>query len=690
MTDAQSFPYDLAFDRNLGWVTDWEQLALRARRVAIAGMGGVGGIYLLTLARLGIGAFTIADFDEFEFANFNRQIGALVSTIGRPKAEVLQEMALQINPELQIRRFDTGVQPDSVDDFLAGVDLFVDGLDFFEIPIRRQLFARCRALGIPAVTAAPIGAGVGYLIFTPGGMSFESYFRMEGRRPEEQFLHFLIGLVPKGLHRRYLVDPTRINLAARKGPSTSAAVQLCAGVTAAAALKLLLGRAGIRPAPWHHHFDAYLDRMVTTRLPFGLAGPVQQAKLAVARRTIRRAQARRPATAQPATAQPVTTQPAPDPPATGRTVLAEILNLARWAPSGDNVQPWRFEPAGNDAVIVHIRREPDNPYEYSAGEPTSLSAGMLLETMRIAATGWSREFSWSLVGRDQIRVELPPVSHVEPDPLLKFLTLRSVDRRPYRRRPLTAAEIAALESALQGRLPLRWHAGAQARLAIARLGAAATDIRLRCPEMFPIHQAVIDWERPLSPKGIPARSVGLAPPMLPLFRWAMASWPRMQRLNLLGTASAAAQLDYLPALQSSSFAVFLRPPGATGIEAILAAGQAIQRFWLTATMLGLAMQPGIAPIAFARYGQAQHRFTAEASLLAKAGRLAGAFSRTLGAAPDQVLFIARIGEPRPRLPSVRSARLPLTELMVTEAGGSPSTGEATPAYDNRPGVPRSD
>ncbi len=180
MNEALNFPYDLAFDRNLGWITDWEQLALRAKTVAIAGMGGVGGVHLLTLARLGIGGFVIADFDTFEFANFNRQVGAMLATVGRPKAVVLEEMARAINPELRIRRFDAGVAADTVDAFLDGADLFVDGLDFFEIDIRRQLFARCHERGIPAVTAAPIGMGVGYLVFTPDGMSFERILPLRG------------------------------------------------------------------------------------------------------------------------------------------------------------------------------------------------------------------------------------------------------------------------------------------------------------------------------------------------------------------------------------------------------------------------------------------------------------------------------------------------------------------------------
>jgi tRNA A37 threonylcarbamoyladenosine dehydratase len=58
------FSYAQAFDRNIGWVTEPEQQLLRAKRIAIAGLGGVGGAHLLTLARLGIGGFHLADFDH--------------------------------------------------------------------------------------------------------------------------------------------------------------------------------------------------------------------------------------------------------------------------------------------------------------------------------------------------------------------------------------------------------------------------------------------------------------------------------------------------------------------------------------------------------------------------------------------------------------------------------------------------
>ena len=68
---STTFVYEEAFSRNIGWITKAEQQILRKKRIAIAGMGGVGGVHLLTLARLGIGAFHIADLDVFETVNID-------------------------------------------------------------------------------------------------------------------------------------------------------------------------------------------------------------------------------------------------------------------------------------------------------------------------------------------------------------------------------------------------------------------------------------------------------------------------------------------------------------------------------------------------------------------------------------------------------------------------------------------
>ncbi|MDB5888005.1 MAG: hypothetical protein JWM03_877 [Rhodocyclales bacterium] len=287
------FDYEQAFSRNIGWVTRNEQARLRKVRVAIAGLGGVGGSHLLTLARLGIGNFTVADFDDFDIANFNRQAGAMVSTLRRPKSEVLVEMARDINPELDIRVFPQGVSAGNMNDFLRDVDIYVDGLDFFAFAARRNTFAACHDKGIPAVTAAPLGMGTAVLNFLPGKMSFEEYFCLEGHDENEQAVRFMLGLSPAMLQRPYLVDKSAVDFLARKGPSTINACQLCAGVAATEALKILLGRGPVHAAPHGFQFDAYRNKFVHTWRPGGNRNPLQQIGLMVVRRVLAGMQARK-------------------------------------------------------------------------------------------------------------------------------------------------------------------------------------------------------------------------------------------------------------------------------------------------------------------------------------------------------------------------------------------------------------
>ena len=280
------FDYATAFSRNLGWLTAEEQKRLRAKRVAIAGLGGVGGSHVLTLARLGVGAFTLAEFDRVELANFNRQAGAMISTLGRPKLDVIVELARDINPQLEIQCFTSGVTRENADQFLSGADVYVDGLDFFAFDARTITFGACARLGVPATTAAPLGMGVALLNFLPGGMTFEEYFGFEGQPENEQALRFLLGLSPAMLQRSYLVDRTRVNLAERRGPSTAIACQLCAGVAAAETLKILLGRGPLLAAPWGLHFDAYRNLCKRTWRPWGYRNPIQRVARAIARRQL--------------------------------------------------------------------------------------------------------------------------------------------------------------------------------------------------------------------------------------------------------------------------------------------------------------------------------------------------------------------------------------------------------------------
>lgn len=278
------FSYERAFARNIGWVTAAEQQQLRSKRVAIAGLGGVGGVHLLTLVRMGFGQFSIADFDSFDVANFNRQVGASMSTLQRPKAAVLSEMARDINPELDLKVFADGLTGSNIDTFLDGADLYLDGLDFFAFDARKAVFDACARRGIAAITVAPLGMGAALLNFLPGRMTFEQYFRWDGCDEAEMAIRFLVGLSPAFLHGPYLVDPSAVDLANRRGPSTGMACQICSGIAGVEAVKILTGRGKVLAAPWAVQFDAYRNKLVRTWRPGGNANPLQRLLMSVARR----------------------------------------------------------------------------------------------------------------------------------------------------------------------------------------------------------------------------------------------------------------------------------------------------------------------------------------------------------------------------------------------------------------------
>lgn len=272
------FDFNTAFQRNIGWFTNEEQALLKNKRIAIAGLGGVGGVYMLTLSRLGIGNFNIADLDRFELSNFNRQAGATLSSINQPKVDVLKKMGWDINPELNIKSFSQGINHENIDDFLDGVDLYVDGMDFFELDKRALIFDRCNELGIPAVISAPVGMGASYQVFMPGGMTFNDFFCFDNLDYHDKLINFIIGLNPTLSNTRYLVKRDAVDLVNQHVPSTIIGCQLCSGVTGAQAIKILLNRGKIYPAPYYHLFEPYLNKYKIGWLPFGNKNPIQKLK----------------------------------------------------------------------------------------------------------------------------------------------------------------------------------------------------------------------------------------------------------------------------------------------------------------------------------------------------------------------------------------------------------------------------
>jgi len=271
--------YEEAFARHAGLFTSEEQQRLRSSRVAIIGMGGVGGAHLMTLVRLGIGAFTIADPDVFELANFNRQYGATIPSLGRLKVDVMAEAARSVNPEVNLRTISSEISADNVKEFLEGADILIDGVDFFALAVRRLVFQEARRRGIWSITAGPHAFSTAWLVFSPQGPSFDEFFDVNDSMTEsEQVIAFAVGGTPSPIHLAYLDLAKYFQPESKSGGSFGLGCSLAAGVTAAQVAKILLNRPGVRSVPWYSQFDAYREMLVHRKLRGGNRHPWQRIK----------------------------------------------------------------------------------------------------------------------------------------------------------------------------------------------------------------------------------------------------------------------------------------------------------------------------------------------------------------------------------------------------------------------------
>ncbi|MCW8132130.1 MAG: ThiF family adenylyltransferase [Planctomycetota bacterium] len=263
MENSTQFQYDRAFARNIGLLNTEEQGRLSRSRIGLAGLGGVGGAHLQTLARMGLGAFNLADPDIFEVVNFNRQLGANMSTVGQSKVEVMAQAVREINPDAAVRTFPQGITPENMNAFLDGVDIVVDGIEFFRIEVRRSLYAECRRKGIPVVNAGPIGYGAAVMVFLPGGISFDDYFGIrDGMTRAEMLLAFGLGLGP-GLKGH--IAPESVDMEREKGPALASACMLCAAAAGTEVLKLIVGRGRVSRAGRGVYFDPLSGRTLALR-----------------------------------------------------------------------------------------------------------------------------------------------------------------------------------------------------------------------------------------------------------------------------------------------------------------------------------------------------------------------------------------------------------------------------------------
>lgn len=352
------------------------------------------------------------------------------------------------------------------------------------------------------------------------------------------------------------------------------------------------------------------------------------------------------------------------------SIVKEILELARWAPSGDNTQVWRFEIADANNFIVYGFDTADECIYDLNGNPSLISHGALIENIVIAASKFGKRVEIQAKYRAKPGMHIYSISlhddcNVMCDPLIEMIPLRSVQRRAMDTTPISNADVQALQDCLQEGYSIKWFTGLRLKLKFAGLLYRNAGIRLTMPEAYDVHRKIIEWGVRYSTDRVPDQALGVDPLTRKMMRWVMASWARVKFFNVwfAGTVVPRLEMDFVPSLACAAHFVICSDRVLTSDDDYVQAGRNLQRFWLKATALGYGMQPEMTPIIFHGYVREGRSISHLAEINTKTLELASEFSLLLG--EDVLLhtfFMGRIG--KSALPRSRSLRKPLSDLMM--------------------------
>lgn len=182
--------------RNHDAISEAEQEVLAAKRVLVVGCGGLGGMVIECLARIGVGHLRVVDGDVFEESNLNRQLLSSSMNLGRPKPLAAQQRAMAVNPLVEVEAFQILFASENAAELLADCDVAVDCLD--NIPSRLVLQEAAKEAGLPLVHAAVAGWRGRICVIHPGedllGLLYPNLEETQGEEQQMGTLSFTVAL----------------------------------------------------------------------------------------------------------------------------------------------------------------------------------------------------------------------------------------------------------------------------------------------------------------------------------------------------------------------------------------------------------------------------------------------------------------------------------------------------------------
>lgn len=630
----------LRLDRNRNKITRPEQARQRRLKVGVIG-SSAGHTIAHVLAMEGlIGEIRLADFDTLDLSNLNR-VPSSVMELGVNKAVVTARRIAEIDPYLPVVIQTEGITQENLPAFLDGLDVVVEECDSLDIKFLVREAARERQIPVLMETSDRGVLDVERFDLEPnrpifhgllGDMNFE---KLSGLSAFEKGPYLLKMLGTAEVSSRGAASVFELGQTITAWPQLASEVTLGA-VTISEAIRRLGQGEALASGRIRIDVERALDGLAPVEVDTEIDEGFQ-------------------------TAPPV------DPPIESSDPIEIIVDSARRAPSGGNTQPWRFEADEDEIRFFMIPERTSVMDVQHRGSYVALGASLFNARVTAASLGNLGPVHLFPAGRMSHHVatlELGTKGDTEISALQAAVHSRTTNRQFGSPSPIPETQLQSLKRAVQ-------REGARVRLLTGRSEIDATGAVLaesdRLRFLMPnVHDQMFEemrWPgRDSLEEGLDVRTLEMDPGsygilellgrpdiLEKLAQWRVGGSLGARTRFVVGSSSALALIT------------IDRPDPAS----YLRAGSAIERFWLTAEMLGLAVQP-IAPVFMYAIGEADLLTFGGERYVDELFRLSQQFNEAWGMDDNEYMaMLFRVSHAPP--PSVRSIRLPLSEVLSRDA-----------------------
>lgn len=650
-------------DRNRNKITREEQALLATKKVGVIGLS-VGQSVSLTMAlERCFGEIRLADHDILELSNLNR-IRSGVHNLGLNKViNVAREIA-EIDPFLKVVPFTEGISQGNIDRFFTEggkLDMLVEECDSVDVKIiARQ---KAKELKVPVIMET-----------SDRGMLDVERFDLESERPilhgfvdhldlslaakartNEEKMPFVLPIIGlETMSVRMKASMLEIENSVSTWPQLASAVALGGSIATHVARRILLGHE-IQSGRWWMDVDEIIG--VQEKIPGQELSSIEIPEMDLDDASVHQGLKRSVAGS-----------------VISRELAAELALAGSTAPSGGNCQPWRFIHK-EDHLLICLDRERAKSSLDPGGRYAFLALGAAAETMVLKAheLGWSAqiEFTSDTLDKDMVAV-LRITGRTQPDPyelsLASAIELRCTNRRPSIETKVPPSEVEKLQRSFQGHFSdvhCDIVTDTDTINSIADLCGQAERIRFlnrTCHYDMFIREMRWNAEQVNGTRdGIDIETLELS--LTDKAGLRVAADPKaMSLLRNWGAGRAMHKISSKTVRSSSAVAVLSVP--SLDLHHAFKAGRALQRFWLSATLLDMLVHPVGAPIFMGIHGLWDKQGILSRQEHEDAAHILAQLKAILGSREKQPFFMVRMGKAAP--PSARSLRRPLEHVFINQ------------------------